>query len=116
MKRGTIIFTILLIAAIAIIAITHAEEKDKESLPFIRGDTNIDGEVDISDAIYLLTFLYSQHDNIACLDSADINDNGKVDITDASYLIDFLLVGNIKEIPPPNTKEEIDLTEDNLKC
>ncbi len=116
MKRGTIIFSILLILAIAIIAITQAQEKDKESIPFIRGDTNIDGKVDINDAVYLLTFLYGQHDNIVCQDSADANDDGIVDITDAEALLDFLLIGNIKELPPPNSKEEVDLTEDNLKC
>ncbi len=86
------------------------------TLPFIRGDINVDGVISINDATHLLSFFYGADKIILCEDSADVNDDGVVNINDAVVLIDFLFVGNVKELPSPNLKEEVDLTLDNLKC
>lgn len=92
------------------------EVKESLLLPFIRGDVNIDGRINLRDVDYLLSFFYHYHDNLVCEDAADMDDDGIVNINDAIILLDYLYIGNIKELPPPNSKDQIDLTEDNLKC
>jgi hypothetical protein len=64
---------------------------------FLRGDPNFDGEVDISDPVAVLQYLFlvevaggAFHD---CKDAMDANDDGQVDISDASYLLGFLFAG-----------------------
>jgi len=43
---------------------------------FRRGDTNADGSVDISDAVFLLVFLFAGGPAPTCLESGDVNDDG----------------------------------------
>ena len=115
MKRGIIIPITILLASFVIILVSSQTNEEK-SLPFIRGDINIDGRVNINDIIYLLDFFYQTHDNLVCEDAADIDDDGVVNMNDAMMLLDFLFIGNVEEIIAPNSEEEIDLTEDSLKC
>lgn len=118
MKRG-ILISLSVIALMSIIILVSYEisaKEDIQSLKFIRGDINIDGQINIKDVNYLLAFFYHQHDNLVCEDAADMDDDGIVNMNDALILLDYLFVGNIKELPSPNSKGQIDLTEDNLKC
>ncbi len=64
---------------------------------FKRGDVNADGEVNISDASFLLNFLFLGGPTPPCMDAADANDDGNADISDASYILNFLFLGG----PPP---------------
>ena len=65
--------------------------------PFIRGDVNSDGKVDLSDVIYLLNFLYQSGPCPKCLTAAFINNDGNIDLSDAVYLQQYLFNGG----PPP---------------
>ena len=56
---------------------------------FIRGDFNMDGQVDISDPVALLRHLYLGNPG-TCLDAGDVNDNEVLDITDAIRILAFL--------------------------
>ena len=47
--------------------------------PFIRGDGNIDGSVDIGDAIFALNYLFGGLESF-CGDALDTNDDGNIDI------------------------------------
>ncbi len=60
---------------------------------FIRGDSNRDGILDISDPINALLLLYSSPGPIACPDAADADDSGTLDITDAIVLFSYLFLG-----------------------
>jgi hypothetical protein len=82
---------------------------------FIRGDANHNFNVDLSDSIFLLNFLFLGGHAPACDDAADGNDDGRLDIGDAVYLISYLFLGRAAP-PPPFTRRGIDPTEDALEC
>lgn len=64
---------------------------DVVHLPFIRGDANMSGAVDISDGINILSFLFSGlSESPVRLAALDSNDNGEIDISDAVYLLKYL--------------------------
>ena len=83
---------------------------------FIRGDANADGEVDISDPIFLLAYLYTGGPATTCWDAADGNDDGETDLSDAVYVLSYLYVGNSPPPPPPFPEPGRDETEDELVC
>jgi hypothetical protein len=83
---------------------------------FLRGNSNGDPKVDISDAVYTLRFLFMGEGDPPCLDAADVNDDGEVNITDPIYLLSYLFQGG-PEIPAPGALEPgIDGTPDQLGC
>lgn len=68
---------------------------------FVRGDTNADGNLDISDAIAALGYLFDPSvDPPSCLDAADANDDEAVDIADSVYLLAYLF-GDGPTLPAP---------------
>ena len=68
---------------------------------FIRGDFNMDGQVDISDPVALLQHLYLGNPG-TCLDAGDVNDNEVLDITDAIRILAFLFQqGQVPAAPFP---------------
>jgi len=69
------------------------------SLKFLRGYVNPDGKVDLSDAIFLLNYLFGGGDEPRCRLAADINDDEKVDISDTIFMLNYLFVGGA--VPPP---------------
>jgi len=81
---------------------------------FIRGDSNRDGGVDISDAVGILLYLFGGRD-VTCLDAFDVNDSGTVDISDPIALLDFLFAHGTPP-PPPFPHRGADPTEDELGC
>ena len=83
--------------------------------PFIRGDVNGDGAVDISDPIIGLSYLFLGNEVNVCLDALDVDDGGVLDISDAIYVLDFLFQGGAPPpVPFPDTG--LDPTEDSIHC
>jgi len=85
------------------------------SVLFIRGDTNDDKTVDLSDAVFVLTHLFLGGLAPPCDDAADADDNGTIEITDAIYLLGHLFLGRIKP-PAPFPERGEDPTADALGC
>lgn len=83
---------------------------------FRRGDVNLDSSVDISDGIFVLNFLFSGGEDIACEDSADVDDGGDIDITDAVALFTFLFGGAGGAKGLENSECDVDPTDDFLTC
>jgi hypothetical protein len=82
---------------------------------FIRGDANNDGRIDVSDAIFILNWLFLSGDNPLCLDALDVDDSGTIDISDSIYLLNTLFQGD--RLPPsPYPVPGIDPTQDSLNC
>jgi hypothetical protein len=76
-------------------------------VPFVRGDSNLDGRVDITDAIVTLLYLFGgspqPHD---CRDAMDANDAADasgiraLDLTDAIRVLGFLFLGGVPPSAP----------------
>ena len=68
---------------------------------FLRGDSNVDGTVDIADPIFTLRGLFfGTEPAISLMDAADADDSGEVDLTDSVFTLDFLFRG-IGSMPAP---------------
>lgn len=67
---------------------------------FIRGDADLNGTVNLSDAVYVLSALFLGAGPLPCLDAADVNDVGRIDIADPIYLLRFLFLGGPPPLPP----------------
>ena len=81
---------------------------------FIRGDANADQELDISDAISTLAFLFLGRSAGSCLDAQDANDDGGIDVSDPVYVFGYLFVGGAAP-PAPYPDPGPDPTEDLLE-
>jgi hypothetical protein len=81
---------------------------------FIRGDSNGDWTVDISDAQTTLGYLFLGSESLFCHDAADANDDGLLNVADPVSTLQFLYLGGAP-LPPPNTPGE-DPTPDSLRC
>ncbi|MGE4632528.1 MAG: hypothetical protein AAEJ47_05780, partial [Planctomycetota bacterium] len=61
-------------------------------IPFLRGDANVDGRVNIADGIWLLQHLYLGGPGGDCAAARDTNADGVVDLADAAHIISFRLM------------------------
>ena len=69
--------------------------------PFIRGDANDDGALDVSDPIFVLGVLFGEHYGIfQCAHAGDADDNNLHEITDAVFLLLFLFNGGEPPVAP----------------
>ena len=57
---------------------------------FVRGDANVDGSVDVGDAIEILNTLFGGGGTAPCLEAADVNADAVVDIADPIALLAYL--------------------------
>lgn len=92
-------------------------EEPRDGVPefFLRGDVDGSHDIDISDPIGILTFLFLGNDRITCYDAADSNDDGRIDITDVVTLLSVQFLG-VGQIPPPGPAVGPDPTPDDLTC
>jgi len=88
--------------------------------PFLRGDINDDGAVELSDVICTLTYLFGNPGDsckkTSCEDSLDVNDNGTINLSDPIYLLSYLFAGGQSPRMPFETGCGSDPTEDKLTC
>ena len=77
---------------------------------FVRGDTNGDDTVDISDPIATLGFLFGDV-AISCEDAADSNDDGRIDISDPIDTLGYLFGKSTGHARRPIQDETPDLLD-----
>lgn len=112
-KRITLPLNFILILFL-VIGLSSSVYADSSRNEFIRGDSNADGKVDISDASNTLNFLFSKTGKIICQDAADANDDGSIDISDAVKILMVLFSG--QQMPGPFPNKGKDMTVDELNC
>ena len=83
--------------------------------PFIRGDTNRDGAVELTDAIVILNHLFRGEAVTTCLVALDVDDSDLIDLTDAIYLLRHLFQGG-DPVPAPFPEPGADPTPGSLTC
>lgn len=81
---------------------------------FLRADTNLDKQRDISDPIRTLQVLFSGEDSLPCDDAADANDDGKIDLSDPVFTLLWLYLSG--RAPPEPSLWGPDPTYDILCC
>ncbi len=89
---------------------------EDEKVPYIRGDPNTDGSVDISDAVRILGFLFRGEGDLPCESAADSNDDGEVDISDAVLILIYRFLGGATIPDPGPSLCGLDPTPDGLTC
>jgi hypothetical protein len=82
---------------------------------FLRGDSNGDGHLDLSDAVRTLSWLFQASDPLDCHDAADVDDDGRIRLTDAISVLAFVYLGG-PEPSPPFPDAGLDPTDDPLGC
>jgi hypothetical protein len=89
--------------------------RERTSLPFLRGDFDGSGQVNIADSISVVNHLFRSGPPPFCDDAMDADDSGVLNLTDSVFLLDFLFrAGPVP--PPPFPAEGSDPTEDGLTC
>jgi hypothetical protein len=69
-------------------------------MPFLRGNANADDNTDLSDAVFVLNYLFLGGAAPSCEDAADCDDNGALEITDGIYLLNYLFLGGLQPPAP----------------
>ena len=82
---------------------------------FLRGDSDQNGTIQLTDAVFLLDYLFRGGRVLSCEDAADSNDDGRVDISDGILILRFLFSGGDRpRMPFP--RAGMDPTDDDLGC
>ena len=68
--------------------------------PFRRGECNDDGEIDISDGVCILQWLFLGGPEPGCAAATDTNGDGDVDGADPVFLFNFLFAGGATPVSP----------------
>ena len=78
------------------------ESGDRSPLtePFLRGDCNDDGTVDLSDGVCILTWLFAGEAAPGCVAATNTNGEDAADISDATYLLNHLFAGGPAPVAP----------------
>ncbi|MBI4602410.1 MAG: hypothetical protein HY721_10670 [Planctomycetes bacterium] len=89
---------------------------DVSPFRFIRGDSNLDGKVDIADSVRTFMFLFLGAEAPGCLEAADATDDGTLDISDGIRILSYAFTSSAG-IPHPGPRDcGHDLTADELGC
>lgn len=93
-----------------------ASSESSAAVRFQRGDTTADGNLEITDAIATLGYLFlGQPANLGCEDAGDADDDGDIQINDAVYVLSYLFLGGPAPKPPFGACG-FDLTPDGKSC
>lgn len=87
-----------------------------EGKVFLRGDATGDGNINITDAVNILNYLFLGGGEPICQDAADSDDSGVVNLTDAVFILNWLFLGGISPPAPGPDSCGADPTPDALEC
>jgi polyhydroxybutyrate depolymerase len=69
--------------------------------PFVRGDVDGGGTVEMTDAVQIFGYLYlGDPATIGCGDVADVDDNGVLEMADGIYILSHFFLGGPRPRPP----------------
>ena len=82
---------------------------------FRRGDPNVDGAVNLTDAISILGHLFQGAGELPCMASADVDGNKELQLADPILLLRYLFQGADQAIPSPGPGECAPVSFDECK-
>jgi hypothetical protein len=88
------------VGALPLYPIPEGEVDPGPPKPLLRAHVNEDAKVDLSDAIFILGYLFRGGAQPTCQLSADTNDDNKVDISDAIFMLQYLFGGGTRPADP----------------
>lgn len=87
-----------------------------DDLIIARGDANHSGAVNVSDASFILNYLYQGGAAPPCLNEADANKDGIISSADASYLLNWLFSGGPAPPSPGPYNTSCLATSPHISC
>ncbi|MCZ6793827.1 MAG: hypothetical protein O7J95_09480 [Planctomycetota bacterium] len=91
-------------------------QPDEPAAPsFRRGDANADGQLNVTDGVFVLSYLFGGGATPPCIKAADTNDTGVIDLTDGVLVLNYLFATGA-EPNPPFAECGPDPTADELTC
>ena len=87
----------------------------RPGVTFLRGDSDQNGSIQLTDAVFLLDYLFRGGRVLDCEDAADSNDDGRIDISDGILILRFLFSGGNRPAAP-FPAPGLDPTDDDLGC
>ena len=88
------------VALAALLSCFAAGEAAAQELPFRRGDSTGDGELNLTDGVRTLNFLFLGAEPGPCRAAMDTDDSGTLEITDGVRIFNFLFLGGEAPAPP----------------
>lgn len=73
---------------------------ERDDAIFKRGDCNDDTDVDLSDAVCILNWLFTDRATPGCVAATNADGDDAADITDATYLLNYLFAGGPSPVAP----------------
>ena len=84
---------------------------------FRRGDSNASGDLNITDGVFVLNYLFLGGPEPTCQDAADSDDNGQLNITDGVRILNYLFLGGpAPPAPGPDTCGPDPVADDLPTC
>jgi hypothetical protein len=71
----------------------HADVFHKKGKLYFLGDVNGDRTIDLSDVVYLISYLFIGGPPPDVIESGDANNDNEVNLADAVYLVNYLFIG-----------------------
>ena len=68
---------------------------------FVRGDSDDNGILNLTDAIFNLNYLFVGGSQPGCFDASDADNNGSLQLTDGIFILNYLFLGG-RAPPEPN--------------
>ncbi len=87
-----------------------------EEVTFKRGDCNVDGNLDIADAVTSLTYQFIGTVIPTCFDACDFDDSGALDVSDPIASLSYQFLGTAPPAAPGIENCGEDTTADELTC
>ena len=92
-----------------------ALRESQSEVLFLRGDASRNGDLELTDAVLALDYLFIRNVTTTCPDAFDSNDDGSVNIVDPIRLLGRLFLGS-DPLPAPSDAPGRDPTPDSLSC
>jgi hypothetical protein len=85
---------------VPIVSVAAVASRSQAQSPFIRGDVDADGSLQLTDATLLFDHLFRGQPATDCVDALDADASGRINLTDAVQVLGFLFSGGPPPAPP----------------